>query len=66
MGCMSNLAQEILEDNTNMFPDWATFESLFLSKFTHSDEVQCAALMLEGTSYHQQGHTFDAYINGFK
>ena len=48
----ANLAQEILEDNTNMFLDWAAFESWFHSKFTHPNEMQCAALMLEGTSYH--------------
>ena len=65
-GCMADLTQEILEDNANMFPDWAAFESWFLSKFTHPNKVQHAALMLEGTSYHQQGHTLDTYINGFK
>ena len=65
-GCAADLAQEILEDNANMFLDWAAFESWFFSKFTHSDEAQCAALMLGGTSYHQQGRTMDAYIDGFK
>ena len=49
-----------------MFLDWATFESWFLSKFMYPDEAQHAALMLEGTSYHQQGHTLDTYVNGFK
>ena len=51
-GWAVDLAQEILEDNANMFPDWAAFKAWFLSKFTHLDEVQCAALTLEGTSYH--------------
>ena len=49
-----------------MFPDWATFESWFLSEFMHPNKVQRAALMLEGASYHQQGRTLDAYIDGFK
>ena len=63
---MANLAREILEDKANMFLDWATFESWFLSKFTYAYEAQSAALMLEGTSYHQQGCTLDMYIDGFK
>ena len=58
--------QEILEDNANMFLNWAAFKAWFLSKFTYPDEVQYAALMLEGTSYHQQGCTLDAYIDSFK
>ena len=49
---IADLVQEILEDNTNMFPDWATFESWFLSEFTYLDKVQHAVLTLEGTSYH--------------
>ena len=65
-GHMANLMQEILEDNTNMFLDWAAFESWFLSEFMHPDKAQWATLMLEGTSYHQQGRTLNAYINGFK
>ena len=52
-GRVANLAQEILEDDANMFPDWAAFESRFLSEFTYPDEAQCATLTLEGTSYHQ-------------
>ena len=52
-GHAANLAQEILEDNANMFLDWAAFESWFLSKFTYPDKVQCAALTLESISYHQ-------------
>ena len=65
-GHVADLAQEILEDNANMFPDWATFESWFLSEFTYPDEAQRAALMLKGTSYHQQGRTLDAYVDRFK
>ena len=63
---MANLMQEILEDNANMFPDWAAFESWFLSEFTHPNEAQRAALILEGTSYHQQSCALDTYIDGFK
>ena len=55
-----------MEDNANMFPNWATFKFWFLSEFTHPDEAWHMALILEGTSYHQQGHTLDAYIDGFK
>ena len=52
-GCAdANLAQEILEDNANIFLDWAAFESWFLSEFTHPNQAQRATLMLEGTSYH--------------
>ena len=51
-GCTANLMQEILEDNANIFLDWAAFESWFLSEFTHLNKAQYAALMLEGTSYH--------------
>ena len=58
--------QEILEDDTNLFPDWAAFEAWFLSEFTYPDKVQCATLMLEDTSYHQQGCTLNTYINRFK
>ena len=47
-GHAADLVQEILEDDANMFSDWAAFESWFLSEFTHPNEVQCAALMLEG------------------
>ena len=65
-GHVADLVQEILEDKANMFLDWPAFESWFLSKFMYSNEVQHAALMLEGTSYHQQDHTLDVYINGFK
>ena len=65
-GRTADLVQEILEDDANMFLDWATFESWFLSEFTHPNEAQHAALMLEGTSYHQQGCTLDTYIDGFK
>ena len=32
----------------------------------HPNKAQRATLMLEGTSYHQQGHTLDTYIGGFK
>ena len=49
-----------------MFLDWAAFEARFLSEFMHPDKAQCATLTLEGTSYHQQGCTLGAYINGFK
>ena len=66
VGHAANLAQEILEDNANMFLDWAAFESWFLSEFTYPNKAQCAALRLEGTSYHQQGCTLDTYVNGFK
>ena len=51
-GHTANLVQEILEDNANMFLDWAAFESWILFEFIHLDEVQCAALTLEDTSYH--------------
>ena len=64
--CMADLVQEILEDNANMFLDWAAFESWFLSEFTHPNEMQCAVLMLESTSYHQQSYTLDTYIDGFE
>ena len=47
----ANLAQETFEDDTNMFPDWATFESWFPSEFMYLDKAQHAALMLKGTSY---------------
>ena len=65
-GHVANLVQKILEDDTNMFSNWAAFESWFLSKFMYLDKVKCAALTLEGTSYHQQSHTLNAYIDGFK
>ena len=65
-GQATDLVQEILQDNANMFPDWASFKAWFLSKSMYLDKAQCAALMLEGISYHQQGHTLDAYIDGFK
>ena len=58
-GKAADLAQEILEDDANVLPDWAAFEAWFLSEFMHLDEAQHAALMLEGTSYHQQGCTLD-------
>ena len=51
-GRAADLAQEILEDNANMFLDWAAFESWFLSEFTHPNKAQHAALTLQGTSYH--------------
>ena len=49
-----------------MFPNWAAFKAWFLSKFMYLDKAQCTALMLEGTFYHQQGCTLNAYIDGFK
>ena len=49
-----------------MFLDWPAFELWFLSKFTYPDKAQCTALILEGTSYHQQGCTLDMDIDGFK
>ena len=51
-GWVVDLVQEILEDNTYMFLDWATFKSWFLLEFTHPDEAQYTAFTLEGTSYY--------------
>ena len=62
-GHAADLVPEILEDNTNMFPDWATFESWFLLEFTRPNEVECTVLMLESTSYHQQSCTLDTYMD---
>ena len=62
----ADLAQEILKDNTSMFPDWAAFKSWFLSEFMHSDEAQHMALTLESTSYHQQVCTLNIYVDRFK
>ena len=49
-----------------MFSDWAAFKSWFLSEFMHPDKTQHDALMLEGTSYYQQGQALDAYADRFK
>ena len=35
----ADLAQEILEDDTHMFLDWAAFEAWFILEFMHPDEA---------------------------
>ncbi|KAG6805988.1 hypothetical protein H0H92_013152, partial [Tricholoma furcatifolium] len=65
-GRAADLAQEILEAPTLRFLDWPSFETWFLVKFTHANEVQHTALVLEGTSYHQQGRALDTYIDKYK